>query len=962
MSKRAPKTSRKSPRRDLPAALGSGSGVGPSTPAGAAAEVIIRQRIEALARHWGRARRALKNGEDTARQVHQLRVACRRCAAALSAFRPELARSRRKALESITRDVRRSAGRQRERDVLVESLKAWNKDAAPAERKIYADLIRRAQRGGRGWKSRLVEALAKDQQQELAGLVDGLFSRKGKDKPASTPTERTFDELARARVRKRMERLDRSVANGTATDEQVHDLRLAIKKFRYEIEVYGPCLDAGLWKRSLGELAHLQQVMGEFNDQAMVRAFVEAAVGGAKSGEKSRAADRLLAKHRLRTDGLRARAVDAWHAFERGETWRDLRAWARGPGAPADEPADDKARAGGFVETKPVVSGKDKPRGSHRTAPAASIAPSANGTHSVRRNGKVRLAAIDVGSNSLRLIIAEASSDGSYRVLDDEKETTRLGRGLQTTGKMDPAAIEHSAVTIERMASIARGYGAEEVRVIATAAAREAKNGAALVQAVKDRTGLDVRIISAEEEAQLAYRSAARAFDLSMVPAIVVDIGGGSTEVILSVARPGVGQAGGRNGSAAAGIAPGGAAGGVVERIYTIPMGAVRLTEKFGGEKSACGARFKDLTAFVKKLVRSHVGKPPVAPQLAIGTGGTLTSLASMVLQRSSGGNGNGGGLFAGTVQGTEVNRADLRHLIDALRKMTLRQRMRVPGLSAERADIIVSGLVMIDAVLKRIGVNSLRTHEGGIRDGVMLTMVAERFGIGDRAVGERWTPEAIMRSVRRFARACSYERAHSEHVARLALSLFDQSRRAEPPDSGAFSDRERLLLEAAAVLHDIGYIINYAQHHKHSFHLIVHADLPGLTTREVQIIANIARYHRAACPKVSHAGYAALSRDDRRIVDRLSALMRIADGLDRSHTQQVRGVSMDRTARGVHIRVASDTEPTVDIWGAQRKSDLFTRCFGHEARFEWVRTEAPAAARDPGDGQTPSRRMGSLG
>jgi exopolyphosphatase/guanosine-5'-triphosphate,3'-diphosphate pyrophosphatase len=278
-----------------------------------------------------------------------------------------------------------------------------------------------------------------------------------------------------------------------------------------------------------------------------------------------------------------------------------------------------------------------------------------------------------------------------------------------------------------------------------------------------------------------------------------------------------------------------------------------------------------------------------------------------------------------------------------------VKERTRVPGLSADRADIIVAGLAIVDGVLKRLGANRVRVHEGGIRDGILLSMVGEA---GDGADGS--AKRDPMRSARRFAKACAYEAAHAKHVTALALQIFDQlaeqKARVKAAPGMEFGPEQRLLLEAASLLHDVGYLINYAQHHKHSYHLIIHADLPGLTTSQTQVIANVARYHRAADPKVRHRTFAVLSDQSQALVRGLSGILRIADGLDRTHMQSVRGVGLKIEKGGAFFSVEADREPAVDVWGAVRKSALFKEVFELLPHFEWVK--APRGAGE----------MGSLG
>lgn len=900
--------------------------------------------------------------------------------------------------------------------MLIELADRWHESSPRAQREASGQIARALKQHARDTEPKLDDLLDDDTLEELERLLRKVLARLETQAQAKS-LSRTLGELAAERVRDAMAATDAASAADLAEDAAVHALRVKIKRLRYTIEVLGPSFEASWWSTILKDLSHVQAQMGEFNDQAalsnaarvlghdrLIGAHLDAddkargtrakrkagarsdrtgSEKPAKAGTSSPAVTAdwtpMLELYERRTAQLRDRAVEAWQVFRKSPNWELLDEWCRTPGAgwaargragvpvseleakPSQASASTRATGRNGVLSKSSTSRSRRAEHTDLSANAAHT-PGVSRTPTAREAlDKFRVAAIDVGSNSLRLIVAEASADGSYRVLDDEKETTRLGRGLHESGRMDPAAIEHSAAAVQRMVSIARGYGADDVRVVATAAAREARNAKDLVDAVRRTAGLEMEIISAEQEAQYAYRSAARAFDLSTGPAIVIDIGGGSTEVILSVAGDqdrsvqsrtagdsGQGSANGNgagsrassavaSGRALKPVAPGRHAG-FVERIYTIPIGAVRLTEQFGGDALSCGKNFSKMTEFLGALVKKHVGKPHVWPQLAIGTGGTITTLGAMVSLRDAGPAVDG--LFAGAVQGMQVNRADLKHTIERLRKLPLKQRSRVAGLSAERADIIVPGLTILDAVLKRFKANALRVHEGGIRDGLLLTMVAERCGLVGAGEPQRWTSESILRGVRRFARACSYEMAHSEHVAKLAVSIFDQlAARGVSPKSayrGLLTPESRLLLECASVLHDIGYLINYAQHHKHSYHLIVHAELGGLTTRQVQIIANVARYHRASEPKLKHRGFAALEERDRELVRALAGVLRVADGLDRTHTQQVSGVRVVKSRSGLEMGVLCAQEPTVDVWGAHRKSELLASVFARKLNFEW--------------------------
>lgn len=520
----------------------------------------------------------------------------------------------------------------------------------------------------------------------------------------------------------------------------------------------------------------------------------------------------------------------------------------------------------------------------------------------------VRLAAIDVGSNSIRLIVTEARDDGTYRLIDDEKEVGRLGRGLARTGRLNPKAMESAAQAIARMKDIATGYGVQRLKAVATAAVREATNRDEFLRLVIEKAGIDLDVITAEEEARLAHLSVTHAFDLRQVAAAVVDIGGGSTEVVLS-------------------------SGGLVEEVYTLPFGAVRLTEMFEGVEDGAQRPFDDMRDHLKSVIKQHMGKPPFTPQLVVGTGGTFTTLAALAMHRSGTikeSDTSGGG----SVRGYELQRSVINHLLNWLRSMSPKTRSRVPGLSAERSEIIIAGVAIIDAVMQRLKVNTLRVHDRGIRDGLILNMIREIYPQAGASVGR--PPERI-EAVRLFARRCNYEKVHSDHVARLAVQAFDQIAAQIPAETIGVKSGARELLEAAGVLHDVGYYINYAKHHKHSYHLIVHSDLPGFTHREIEVIANVARYHRRGGPKNKHSHFAKLSPADQQLVMRLAAILRIVDGLDRAHAQLVTNVRVELRKNAAWFIADAAQEPAVDIWGANRKSGLFAKAFGLEPRFDWT-------------------------
>ncbi len=912
----------------------------PGTPVDEAAAMVLTRRLGDVARLLARAGVARPGTPDATKRVHALRVATRRAAAALDVFREAVGRKDRNQITKRLRAVRRAAAMARDLDVQLELLSASARTAHGVSKSALTELMREARAARRVAHEPLARVAKKWPAKKLRAQWGEMLAC------GHAGRARTLQDAAHEAVERAIERVEHAASADLTVVEHVHVLRLKLKRLRYAMEAVSICFGDAWKKRIQPELVAVQGSLGELNDAHVLLTRLTS------SGEVTRRVSR-----KLKTD----RGIEAIKREQHGilkqshaaflQQWQTLiqsgfvaklpeigrNADARGAVAPRVHAQSD----GKHVARTKGEPGLDRVAGIMEPKPYAMAgvrAAEENGMETVVRGpgARRRIAAIDVGTNSVRLIIAETSADGSYRILDDEKEITRLGKGLGATGMLSADAIEHTVVTIARMKSIAAGYGASEIQVVGTSAAREAKNTSTLENQLRERTGLQLRIISGEEEAMLAYRSAAGAFDLAAVPGAVIDIGGGSTEIILSAAV-GAGVRGAASGSRGSGLG-----GGVIERVYSLPLGAVRLTDQFGGPEQCSGKRYAQMCEHIKSMLKEHVGRAPIVPQLVIGTGGTLTTLASMVLQKEIGPSGDG--LFAGGVQGLEVGRADLKHLLEYLRKLPVKERTRVPGLSADRADIIIAGLAIIDGVLKRLGANRVRVHEGGIRDGILLGMVGgQREGVDG---GGKRDP---MRAVRRFAKSCAYEAVHAKHVTGLALRIFDQLSEQvdllKLPRGVTLGPEQRLLLEAASLLHDIGYLINYAQHHKHSYHLIVHADLPGLTTNQVQVIANVARYHRAADPKPKHRGFAVLSEEDRATVRALSGILRVADGLDRTHMQNVRGLGVRMDQKDVFFEIKAVSEPAVDLWGAVRKSGLFKEVFGLQPHFAWTAHEQEPAA-----------------
>ncbi len=525
-----------------------------------------------------------------------------------------------------------------------------------------------------------------------------------------------------------------------------------------------------------------------------------------------------------------------------------------------------------------------------------------NDTKQIYLNAEMasRLAGIDIGSNSVRLLVAEVFRGSSYRILDEEREPTRLARSISSDGRLDEDAVERTLVALETFKQIAAGYQVSALRTIATCAVREAINGPEFCQRIEKEVGLNVEVISGEREARLAFSSVQHAFDLNGKNIVIADIGGGSTEIVF-------------------------ATGSLVESIFSTPLGAVRLTERCGIGSGTEGVAFQQglikLDKEITGCLKRETSRPLFAPHFLVGSGGTFTTLAELVMASKKEADI--------PVAGYKVSHAELRHLLDQLKKMSLRSRKSMAGMSSDRADIIIAGLSIIDGLLKRFRVNTILVHTRGVRDGLIREMVDECFG------EQADNPAESAQAVERLAEACSGELEHGRTVAALAGRIYDQL---ASPLKLLPSDRN--LLETAARLQDVGYVINYDQHHKHSYHLIRNSRLPGILGPDLEMIANIARYHRGAFPKKKHQNFSRLSSDDQQRVRSMAAILRLAGGLDRSRSQQVKDVLASIDKDGANLVVVSDVNPQVDIWGAERRTDLFEKAFDMPVRIRWAESQ----------------------
>ncbi len=507
----------------------------------------------------------------------------------------------------------------------------------------------------------------------------------------------------------------------------------------------------------------------------------------------------------------------------------------------------------------------------------------------------MRLAAIDIGSNSIKLVVVEATASDSFAVLAREKESVRLGHDTLRAGLLAPDAIDRAADCIKRFNSIAEARGAEHVIAIATASVREARNARTFIAEVKRKTGVTVEVLSGIEEARLIGVAAAQGCATSGVTLVNIDIGGGSTEI--SVMRD-----------------------GVPLTLHSLRLGAVGLTEQL---LTTDPVKPKELRA-LRKQIQAALERPARELkghnwQEATGTSGTILALGGATQQHAA--KENDRKTQGAQPAGVEIGLSQLERINQQFAASPVTERRSVVGISPQRAEIIVAGGQILEGAMRALGIGVLRTCDFALREGVIINHLRELEAEASPPVPDVADPR--LRSVHAVGRRFGYEEAHAQQVARLAEKIFDSL-------SGAYklTRHQRLLLAAAALLHDIGYHIAHEAHHKHALYLIKHSELTGFSEAEREVIANVARYHRGTPPRERHMDYAALGPADRATVNRLSAVLRVADALDRSHDGRVMDVTCECVDETVRLVLHSAQTCEQELWAVEQKRDLFEQAF----------------------------------
>jgi exopolyphosphatase/guanosine-5'-triphosphate,3'-diphosphate pyrophosphatase len=501
-----------------------------------------------------------------------------------------------------------------------------------------------------------------------------------------------------------------------------------------------------------------------------------------------------------------------------------------------------------------------------------------------------RTAVIDMGSNSFRLVVFTAA-DGWWKRTDEIYLAVRIGEGLDATGELGRKPIKRALEAAEVFAHFLKAMriAGDDIQAVATSAIRDATNQAAFLERVRDETGLEVRVLSRDEEAWFGYLAAVNSTTLA--DGAVLDLGGGSLQLVEVVSRH-----------------PG--------RLGSWPLGAVRMTEHFlpDGDEAPKKAR-KALKAHVIQTLEQEAAWLPRSGRRIVAIGGTMRNLAAAAQAEA--------GLPSTGVQGYAIERDALDALIDRMASMKASERASIKGIKYARADLVLAGALVVQAVLEHGGFDAIEVTEAGLREGLFFNSYLG----GDPPLFDDVRRASVMNLAARY----HVDPAHTEHVARLAMGLFDELAAAGLHDGDRW---ERELLFCASVLHDIGMSVDYDDHHKHSRYLILNAGLAGFDPREVALIAQATRYHRKGTPDFGELAPLARGGDGGRL-DRLAILLRLAEDLERSRDQSVHAAHVAAENGTVRLALESDGAASVERWAAQREVDLFDRAYGKRLKVE---------------------------
>lgn len=519
---------------------------------------------------------------------------------------------------------------------------------------------------------------------------------------------------------------------------------------------------------------------------------------------------------------------------------------------------------------------------------------------SPRISGPTRLqAAIDIGTNSFHLIIAEVGEQGEFSIITSEKELVRLGESKGDIRHLSDAAMDRGIVALKRFRMLADSFGAE-VHAVATSAVREAENGQKFVKRARKEAGVVVETIAGTEEARLIHLGVLQALPVFDKQVLVVDIGGGSTEVLIGKAGKTLG-------------------------VRSMKIGHLRLTNRFFPEGKIEGNAVKRCRQHVRSFIAPSVNRlKPLGFDVAIGSSGTIGSLGDILRLEDQARSGS-------ATLDNLIKAKQLRKAIDELASYkTASKRASIEGLTERRADVIIGGAILLDEIFRAFEIKDMRVSPFALREGVLL----------DRSSGVEGGQQRLLDlrrdSLERMMSTFENDRAHVTHATTLALSLFD-----DIAELHGYGSHERELLEAAGMLHNLGLFISHSAHHHHSEYIIRNTDLMvGFNQRETEIIAQTARYHRRSAPKPEHSRFAVLAEEEQLLIRWLAGILRIGIALDRTRCQLVKSLRATVKRSSIKIEIkpikkAKSEDIEVELWTANARSSMLRSVSGRKITID---------------------------
>jgi exopolyphosphatase / guanosine-5'-triphosphate,3'-diphosphate pyrophosphatase len=512
-------------------------------------------------------------------------------------------------------------------------------------------------------------------------------------------------------------------------------------------------------------------------------------------------------------------------------------------------------------------------------------------------NDKI-LAAIDIGSNSFHLIVVKVKDDGNFEIIDSERDVIRLAEGSSGNIKyIKPAAIERALATLKNFKVIADSYNAK-IRAVATSAVREAYNKNEFIELVFDKTGIDVEVINGYEEARLIYLGAMRAVPVYNKKTLLIDIGGGSTELL-------VGYKGKSN------------------FALSLKLGAVRLTERFFPDYELSNASIKECRKWVEiEVFQAANSIQKLGFSTCVGTSGTIMAAGMMINAMRKGSSLNNHAL-----NNFEFTKKELDKVCaDILDKKHFEKRKKAFGLDAKRADIIPAGMIILSTIFDLLHLDKMLISGYALREGIIIdTLQKTHTGSIKPDLSDIRTE-----SVKQLAESCRYDHLHCQHIAKLSLEFFDQLK--------VFFNFEvdlREYLHAAAILHDVGYHISHTNHHHHSYYIIKNSELLGFNENEISIIAHVARYHRKSHPKTRHEDFSELPERTQNIIKQLAAILRVTDSFDRTHKQIIQSLKVKVSTNTIELNLEckKGAVPDIELWNLERRKGLFEEVFNKKLK-----------------------------